>query len=108
VLSVLGCLYRQGKADWAEYALFFTLVTWGIVMRRRERIARRTATTVVAGLGWCYAIASVLLGRRMDDDALFLLGLQSTSLTTVCVFLEIIFARRPDPVPRAIARERDS
>jgi hypothetical protein len=78
------------------------LLTWGVIVRRREQVQRRPELGVFAAVGWVLAIAYIVLERRVDGEDAALAVLRAASFTTGCVFFEIIISPRRELVPQAI------
>jgi len=107
--AFLGCplyLYeRNGNRYWFEFAIVLVLLTWGVIMRRRERIQPRRLLHVLTVFGWFVAFIQMVVERYPDGDFTYLALLKGAAFTTGCVFLEIVVSPRKEPVPQAIARE---
>ncbi len=103
-MSVIGCLVRDsGNEYWLSFGFVLLLLTWGVVVRKRERVQPRPLLHALALFGWVFAMVSV---ERVDHDG-WLFLLRGSAWTVACVYLEIILSPSPERIPRAIAREPD-
>ena len=104
MFRALGCPmpYDTGNPYWAHFALVAFLLTWGVVVRRREQLPPRLLLGALSVGGWLIAFAILFLDRRADDEDFYRALLQAASFTTGCVFFQILTAPRREQVPRAI------
>lgn len=86
---------------WLHYVIVLFLLTWGVIVRRREGVVRRQVLGIISAGGWVFAFFGIFVARPASDELFYYLLLKASSITTGCVYIEIVLSPRREPIPEA-------